>query len=125
MSVQGTRRDIERIQHILEAADFVASLVGEGRQVFDASRERRRAVERMLEIVGEAAGQLSDAFAAAYPSLDLRGARDLRNVLIHGYMHVDHDLVWDAAAKSVPALAAGLRPLAGPVRPTGSLRPDV
>lgn len=125
MSVQDTRRDIERIQHILDAADFLASLVGEGRRVFDASRERRHSVERMLEIIGEAAGQMSDSFTAACPSLDLGGARDLRNVLIHGYMNVDHDLTWDAAAKSVPALAAGLRALASLDPPAEGPGPDI
>ncbi|MCY3925192.1 MAG: DUF86 domain-containing protein [bacterium] len=84
MSAQGTERDTERIEHILDAADFLATLVGQGREVFDSSRERRNAVERLLEIVGEAAGQMSGGFAAAYPDLDLAGARDLRNVIIHG-----------------------------------------
>ena len=113
MSFRGTQRDIERIEHILDAADFLATLVGQGRRVFDASRERRRAVERLLEIVGEAAGHMSDGFAAAYPDIDLGGARDLRNVVIHGYMNVDDDLLWDAAVASVPALAAGLRAAVG------------
>ena len=113
MSAQGTERDTERIEHILDAADFLATLVGQGREVFDSSRERRNAVERLLEIVGEAAGQMSGGFAAAYPDLDLAGARDLRNVIIHGYMNVDDDLLGDAAASSVPALAAGLRAAAG------------
>lgn len=109
MRFRGTQRDIERIEHILDAAETLAALVGQGREVFDASRERRHAVERLLEIVGEAAGQMSESFAAAYPDLDLAGARNLRNVIIHGYMNVDHDLLWDAAVVSVPALTAGLR----------------
>lgn len=125
MSVEVTQRDIERIDHILDAADFLATLVGESRRVFDASRERRHTVERLLEIVGEAAGQMSDGFAAAYPDLDLAGARDLRNVIIHGYMNVDYDLLWDAAAASVPALAAGLRAAAGLDPPTENPGPAI
>ena len=125
MSVKGTRRDIERIHHVLDAANFLSSLVGEGRQVFDASRERRHTVERMLEIIGEAAAQMSPGFVAAHPHLDLAGARDIRNVIIHGYMSVDYDLLWDAAAVSVPTLAADLLALPGIDPPTKGLGPDV
>lgn len=63
------------------------------------------AVERKLEIVGEALNQLrkvDPALAAQLP--ELAAAVGLRNVLIHGYASVDHRLVWDVAAHHVPQL---------------------
>jgi uncharacterized protein with HEPN domain len=65
------------------------------------------AVERKLEIVGEALNQwrkLDPATAAQLPQVT--AAVGLRNVLIHGYASVDHRLVWDVAVHHVPLLIA-------------------
>lgn len=35
---------------------------------------------------------------------DLRGIVDLRNVLIHGYYKVKHDIVWASIEREVPPL---------------------
>lgn len=59
---------------------------------------------RQLEIVGEAASGVSADFRAAHPEIDWRGLKDLRNVLIHGYAHVNLDLVWEHARRDVPQL---------------------
>lgn len=65
------------------------------------------AVERQLEIAGDALGQLRkldpDLFARI-PEGTLIVA--FRNVLAHGYATLDHSRVFDAAANKVPALAA-------------------
>ena len=63
------------------------------------------AVERKLEIVGEALNQLRkvDAdLAAQIP--ELSAAVGLRNILIHAYGSVDHRLVWDVATAHLPEL---------------------
>lgn len=65
----------------------------------------RSAVERQLEIIGEALSRL----AKAAPDLAERipGARSaigMRNVLIHGYARVDNETVWRTATEAVPVL---------------------
>jgi uncharacterized protein with HEPN domain len=65
----------------------------------------RSAVERQFEIIGEALNQLSKLdpkTAASIPELARIVA--FRNVLIHGYATVNHDLVWQAATDKLPAL---------------------
>jgi uncharacterized protein with HEPN domain len=65
----------------------------------------RSAVERQLEVVGEALNQLRKldlATAALVPSL--AQAVGLRNVISHGYAALDHDRVWRAATCDVPQL---------------------
>jgi len=69
----------------------------------------RSAVERQLEILGEALGQLEKAdpaLAQAVPQL--RSAVDLRNLLIHGYAKVDDRIIWNTACRDVPAMAKDL-----------------
>ena len=55
-----TQRDADFIEHILDAAGKLAEIVSAGREDFDSSWLARSAAERQLEIIGEAAGKLSD-----------------------------------------------------------------
>jgi uncharacterized protein with HEPN domain len=67
----------------------------------------RSAVERKLEIVGEALNRLSREdpdLAARIP--DIARIVGFRNVLAHGYEIVDDAVVWDAATTDLPTLAA-------------------
>lgn len=69
----------------------------------------RSAVERQLEIVGEACNQVSRVDAetgARIPELARLVA--FRNVLVHGYADVDHRLVWDLVQTKLPQLATVL-----------------
>ncbi len=67
------------------------------------------AIIRQLEIAGEAAGRLSEAFRQAHPEIEARRLKALRNVLIHGYADVDLDTVWDIVTHDLPALQRQLR----------------
>ncbi len=68
------------------------------------------AVERQLEIVGEALSALrrfDPALAGKIPGLPQ--AVGCRNVLIHGYASVDHQIVWEVVQLHLPKLEAHLR----------------
>jgi len=71
----------------------------------------RRAFVRSLEIIGEAAKQVSDTSRAQLPDLDWRGMAGMRDRLIHGYFGVDYELVWDVVANRVPLLRDSLKRL--------------
>lgn len=72
----------------------------------------RAAVERKFEIVGEALSQLfktDPLLAERVP--DFRKAISFRNLLIHGYLTVEHDEVWKIAQTSLPLLRAAVAAL--------------
>ncbi len=63
----------------------------------------RSAVERQLEIFGEALGQLAKvAPELAQQIPDVRRIVALRNILIHGYAVVNHELVWRTLHENLP-----------------------
>ncbi|MCD2340192.1 DUF86 domain-containing protein [Ideonella azotifigens] len=75
----------------------------------------RSAVERQLEIVGEALNHLRKLEPATAEQLpELAAAIGLRNVLIHGYASVDNRLVWDVVSAHLPTLAVRLRTMQRP-----------
>jgi uncharacterized protein with HEPN domain len=55
------------------------------------------AVERQLEILGEAARRLSDEFRQAHPEIDWRRIIGLRNILIHRYDEIRQQMIWTTA----------------------------
>lgn len=103
-----TRSDDERIADIVDACREVGALVERGRGAFDADRAIQLALERLLEIIGEASNALSDETRSGYDSVGWPEITRLRIVLAHHYHRVDGELVWAMAAEEVPALLAAL-----------------
>ena len=68
----------------------------------------RRAIERTLEIIGEAASKVSEAFYIAHPEIDWRRIKGLRNIISHEYDKVRHDLLWAVVKTDLPVLIARL-----------------
>lgn len=92
------------LQHIRDAINRIESYVEVGRDEFMAASHWQDAVIRQLEIIGEAAKNISDATRTAHPDVPWRRIAGMRDVLIHNYMGVDLDAVWEATRKNVPEL---------------------
>lgn len=71
---------------------------------FESDLQLRLAVERAIEIVGEAARKVSPAFEAAHPEIPWRKIVAQRHVLAHEYGEVMPDKIWRVATTHVPAL---------------------
>jgi uncharacterized protein with HEPN domain len=78
----------------------------------------RAAVERQFEIIGEAfTGLRRFDPALAHQLPDLPQIVAFRNVLIHGYASINHQIVWDAIRDDLPRLQATLTQLLGTAPP--------
>ncbi len=71
----------------------------------------RLAVERQLEILGEAARRVSSHFREAHPELPWREIVGLRNIISHEYDKVNYDLIYRIVRGNIPVLIAMLEPL--------------
>jgi uncharacterized protein with HEPN domain len=104
--------DRTRIEHMVEAGqtalDFVA---GRTRADLDQDRMLLFAVVRAIEIVGEAAGKVSDEARAASPDIPWKAIIGMRNRLIHGYFDIDTTIVWKTLSDELPPVLASLHAL--------------
>jgi len=98
----------------LAAADALGFVADLDERAFLASNLHQSAVIRKLEVIGEAAGKVSRAFATAHPDIPWREMAGLRHRLIHGYDDVRLDIVWRVATERLPVLIAALEPLIPP-----------
>ena len=104
-----SRSDHEFAADILDAADQLQQIAKLGRESFNDNWILSRAAERLLEIIGVAAGNLSEEFLRSVPGLPVREARDMRNVMSHEYFRTDSDIVWRVITEEIPALVEMLR----------------
>jgi uncharacterized protein with HEPN domain len=106
-------RDLElTLGQIVEFADEIAALLAtRTRQDLDSNREFRRAVERCVELIGEAASRLPEDWRASHAKIPWRQIIAMRNVMIHGYDVVVSDVLWDVATNDVPKLRGEIKML--------------
>jgi len=109
-------RDPANLWDMREAALLVRQfLMGKTYSEFSIDRLLRSAVERELEIIGEAARRVSPEFQKEHPEIPWRSIIGLRNILIHEYGEVKLDRLWLIATTDVPALIDQLQPLIPPI----------
>ena len=84
--------------------DFNQERFSKGGLNFDATL-------RNLELIGEAATRIPESVRTAHPQIPWRQVIAARNRLIHGYLGIDNDTLWNIVQDDVPALLAQLRKL--------------
>ncbi len=95
----------DRLRHILEAIEKIERyLQGYDKQTFQTDEKTQDAVVRQMEIIGEAATNLTRDLRSKNPQVAWQFATAMRNRLIHGYFEVDAEIVWDTTQKDLPIL---------------------
>ena len=109
---------LDMLQH---ARGVVRALRGRTLNEYLGDEDLRLAVERRIQIIGEAARRVSERYQAAHPEIPWRKIVAQRNVLAHEYGEIQDDIIWRVANVSMPELIALLEPL---VPPPPSETPD-
>jgi len=111
-------RDAAYLWDMLEAAknvrDFTSSV---NFYHYQNDKKLKLAVERSLEIIGEAAARVSNGFRDAHPEISWKGIKGQRNVLIHEYGEIKHERIWIVATERIPELIKELEKLIPPLPP--------
>jgi len=116
--MQPPSRDAAFLWDMLRSARDVEQVVaGLRRDEYLQERVRQLAAERAVEVLGEAARQVSDAFQQAHPEIPWRPIIAQRHVLAHDYGRIDHERIWEVATVHVPELITRLLPLIPPPPP--------
>jgi len=107
--------DIVYVGHMLDTARLIAGKVaGKTRAEFDADENLRLALAHLIQTMGEAARRVSPPFQQTHPHLPWRKIIGMRHKVVHDYLHVDFDIVWDVATVNVPPLVTQLEEIVPP-----------
>ena len=103
-------RDAAYLWDMLQAANAVRDFTqGVSLDSYQADLKLRSAVERQLQILGDAARRVSEPLRLATPSIPWRGIVGQRNILVHDYGEIDDARVCGVAVRDVPPLVAALK----------------
>lgn len=97
------------LRYILESVEKIESYTAVGRDSFLKTALVQDAVIRNLEIIGEAAKQLSEGFKKRNADIPWRNVSGLRDILIHHYMGVDLEKVWNVVEHNLPQLKQAIQ----------------
>ena len=95
--------DLIRIQHLHEAAEKALAFTrGKSRQDLEDDELLRLALTKLVEIVGEAAKQVSEPTRLANPAVPWSAAARTRDRLTHHYFDIDLDILWTTITEDFP-----------------------
>jgi uncharacterized protein with HEPN domain len=97
-------RDLFYVEHILECIERVERFSRGGEANFTESDLIQDAILRNLQVLAESTQRLSDDLKARYPTIDWRALGGFRNILVHEYLGVNLEGVWQIVALDLPVL---------------------
>jgi len=98
------RDDRGRLLDILEAIENINRRAAADRDDFIGDEMLHVWVIHHIQIIGEAASNLSPQLRDRYPAVPWADIISMRNILVHQYFGVDPVQVWDTVAEDLPKL---------------------
>jgi uncharacterized protein with HEPN domain len=103
-------KDLVRLQHMLDSTNAILSFIeGKNRENLDTERLLLSGILRELEILGEAAGKVSQQTQYRFPEIPWKQMISMRNRLIHAYFDVDHAIVWKTVKDVLPSFSKTIK----------------
>ena len=106
------KEDSVYLRHILDAVSRIEEYTnGIEYKNFIENHLIQDGVIRQIEIIGEATKRLSDKTRDNFPDVPWKDMTGMRDKLIHDYLGVDIDAVWDTVKEDIPILKNKLKDL--------------
>ena len=100
------------IGHMLDmAGKAVNKTRGLPREVYDSDETLRFALIHLVQVIGEAARHVSREFADQHPEIPWTEIIGMRHKVVHDYLGVDEDIVWQVVIEDLPKLVESLERL--------------
>ena len=74
-----------------------------GKKAFGASPLIQVWMVHHLMIIGEAVRAIDPALRQKHPAVPWRQIAGMRNILVHDYFRINHEIVWETLEKQLPA----------------------
>ena len=103
--------ELQRLQHISKCiSDLEEILKDVDADSFYRNSEKKYAVERILEIIGEAVNRVSEqTLAKSNQSIPWRDIVDFRNLVTHEYFRVDYTMIYKLATEEIPKVESAIQ----------------
>ena len=104
--------DEERLKHMLDASQKAyAFCKNKRREDLENDEMFLFALIYAIEIIGEAANNITPKFKSEHDTIEWRDIISMRNRLVHGYFNIDKNILWDTVMIYLPSLIEKLQKL--------------
>ncbi len=104
-----SREDEVYLAHMLDKAREARALIrNKDRDAYDKDNALRLAVTHLIQIIGEAAAHVSIDFQESHQEIPWDNIIGMRHKIVHDYMGMDEDIVWEVVSSDLPALITSL-----------------
>jgi uncharacterized protein with HEPN domain len=101
--------DLVYVGHMLELSrDAVTRLGGKDQSAFNLDGNLQLALAHLIQTIGEAARRVSDEFRANHVEVPWPIIVGMRHKIVHDYVHVDFETVWETVTNDLPTLITQL-----------------
>ena len=106
--------DTTRLGHIFDAISCIEEYVaGVDKVSFISNKMMQDAILRQIEIIGEASNHISEELQEKHPEAPWFEMRAMRNKIVHDYMEINADIIWDTVQNDLPALKPVIKSILG------------
>lgn len=111
---RGPDADLVYLSHMIECINRVLEYCEGGELSFRQSHLIQDAVIRNLQTMAESSQRLSESTKAIASDVPWRAISGFRNIIVHDYLGVDLDMVWQVVSSDLPLLQAALLKINAP-----------
>lgn len=102
--------DLSRLKHIYEASlEALQFLENQTKEDLENNRMLTLALIKELEIIGEAANNISKECQSRYPNIPWKDMIGMRNRLVHVYFGINYGIVWQTVTENLPILLTEIK----------------
>ena len=96
---------LEYLRHMLDETQYLMDQKkGMNKEQFLQGATLKRAFVRSIEIIGEASKKVPPDLKKRHPNVNWKTIAGMRDRLIHDYLAVDYEIVWDVVESKISAL---------------------
>jgi len=100
-----SREDSVYVGHMLDMTRrAVQAIESKSRSQYDADDILRLGLTHLVQVIGEAARKVSDEFRGQHPEIPWRKIVGMQHRIVHDYMRVDEDILWQVVTDDLPSL---------------------
>ena len=114
-------RDSVYVGHMLDMArKAVAKTNGVTRDIYERDENLRLALTHLVQVIGEAGRHVSREFCDEHPEIPWQEIVGMRHKVVHDYLGVDEDIVWQVVTEDLLPLIVSLEKILASVPGTNN-----
>jgi uncharacterized protein with HEPN domain len=103
------------VGHMLDMCQQALDIsLGKEKPGYDQDITLRLALTHLIQVIGEAAQHVSEKFKQSHPEVPWHEIIGMRHRIVHDYLNVDEDVVWQVTKEDLPSLLAVLEHIIPP-----------